>query len=237
MSACRPICQKMFVQGVTDAGGATWSVWFKIDSLGQQIRLFLFASNGSWGTNVLSLSYLTNHTIYMSQGAFSVGVSPVMSDVPLGQWHLLVVTWDKNDQLARCYVNDVLRATTNIPTVFSPGNTSSYAIQGGYTFPNICSWDELTVWTSTRFSAAQRTALYNSGAGAQYPTYPAGIPAPTACWKFNSSITDSVLGITMSNFPSAWDYQAGKFGNAVHKTLTPASFNLSSGAQAGLKIP
>jgi hypothetical protein len=172
-----------------------------------------------------------------------MGYGVTMAGFDETQWHLLVVTWSKNDLKVRCYMDGdlVLSSTKLFPVDYHTGAVSASMMIDGGNGPvgpfASASLDELSVWLGIIFDPNLRAGLYNGGTGIEYPfTEPP--PNPSVCWKFDNSLTDSVLGISMASPPgfTNYDFDTGKFGQALHSLAAPGVMIVNTGPDSSLVI-
>lgn len=151
--------------GFLGGGIRTWSCWVKVSSFASTGYILdnVTTSAGTGSANRRFILYSENDSkIHM----FANGNEVLTSTLTTGTWYHLIVT--QNGTTWELFLNGVSQGTTTIGSLtysvdkFYIGE--SYAGGSG----GKCSVDEVGIWLRV-LSSTERTDLYNSGSGRQYP--------------------------------------------------------------------
>lgn len=140
----------------------TMAVWFKENTTSGTQRNLIQNTKTSNGGNVdLAIAGNGNikATIYRSSPFLAYDLLSTGKNYYDDAWHLAIVTYDSGS--LKVYVDDVEVAS---------GSTTAITVGNFLTVGNgwIGAEDEVAIW-SRALTSDERTALYNSGAGLQYP--------------------------------------------------------------------
>lgn len=160
--------------GVNTAGSIM--AWVNLAELPSTAGTYFYVAGESQIGNDFDLQFQNDNNLYFyTSGGSSVEYTPNSSTL-LGQWNMIVATFNATTNTQDIYWNGQLVASGNVGSntnkqgAFWIGASSVFGSR--YLDGDI---DEVGVWNYD-LSATQVTQLYDSGVGA--PTSPSGVPEP-----------------------------------------------------------
>jgi hypothetical protein len=147
--------------GVTTAGSL--AAWVNLAGLPSAFDRLLYVAGESHLGNDFDLQFTTDNFVrfYVSDDGINVGYQPNVSTL-VGQWHMIVATFDSSTNTENLYWDGQLVATAN-NTVFT-NKTAQFAIGASNVFAGRNfdgGIDEVAVW-NTALTASQVSAIYGA---------------------------------------------------------------------------
>lgn len=159
---------RAIIPGMSGWPQASISLWMKAnhnDYAGTVIQV-MEPNNGDYGHRMIATG--VDDSIYFQTGyGGGNGANVHLPGFADGNWHHIVMQWDKQAMLATIYVDGTLADNSTVPS-FGPISDQLWWGAGfnGYGFNGRI--DEIGVWNRV-LTAQEVTQLYNGGAGKAYP--------------------------------------------------------------------
>ena len=159
--ATKSIVNTSLSGGVTTAGSI--AAWVNLAGLPSAFDRLLYVAGESHLGNDFDLQFTTDNFVrfYVSDDGINVGYQPNVSTL-VGQWHMIVATFDSSTNTENLYWDGQLVATAN-NTVFT-NKTAQFAIGASNVFTGRNfdgGIDEVAMW-NTALTAAQVSAIYGA---------------------------------------------------------------------------
>jgi hypothetical protein len=147
--------------GVTTAGSI--AAWVNLAALPSAFNRLLYIAGESHLANDFDLQFTTDNFVrfYVSDDGINVGYQP-NSTTLVGQWHMIVATFDSSTNTENLYWDGKLVATANNTVITN--KTAQFAIGASNVFSGRNfdgGIDEVTVW-NTALTATQVSAIYGA---------------------------------------------------------------------------
>ncbi len=172
------------IPGAQNTGGdLTVSFWFRTDSVidtdYERVLVILgdtwgFANGVSWGIQQHKVGTTQKLDFFTSSDGTTIHHLLETQSLTVGTWYYIVVTYTASTHIAEIFVNGSSLGSGSVTdtSLFSTTGPlwvmSGYVSDAGYGQNTEGTIDELGIWSRV-LSGTEISALYNGGAGFQYP--------------------------------------------------------------------